>query len=141
MQKILLFIMLFTVSLTVSAQRGKRSMEPKDRAKKEVEGLKKQLGLNEKQEKDCFNAHLNHYKKQKEIFKKAGDRKKIREEMVKERDVFQKKLQKIFTKEQYTMYQNIQKEKQKKMREKMGSRGKGRGGRVNKGGRGRGIGM
>lgn len=138
MNRIIVLLMVLGLSLSVSAQRGNRSIDPKKRAKTEVDNLKKQLKLNDKQEKDCYNLHVDHYKKQQEIFKNKGDRNKMMEQMKKRRIDFHKKMKSILTKEQYTMYQNILKEKMRKMRESRGGeRGRSKGGR----GRGRGRGM
>lgn len=126
MKKILIFFMLFSLGLTVSAQRQKRSFDPKTRAKAQSEKLKTQLKLNDKQEKDVFNAYFDFYKKQQEIFKNKGDREKMMKEMQKLRTDLDKKLQKILTKEQYKIYQNILKERKKKMKERMGKHGGGK---------------
>ncbi len=124
--------MLFSLTASAYAQRGNRSIDPKERAKKEVDAIKKQLKLSEKKEKDCYDAHFEHYKNHQELFKKNYTREKRREEILKERKNFHKKLQGILTKEQHIMYMNIQKEKDKKMKEGMGKRrdgqrGQGRG--------------
>lgn len=130
MKRILILFMLFSLTLSVSAQRGKRSIDPKKRARIEVDTLKKQLKLNEKQEKDCYNLHVEHYKKQQEIFKNRSDREKFIQEMKKRRAHFHQEMKKILTKEQYTMYTNILKEKWKKMRSSRGGeRGRAKGGK------------
>lgn len=126
MKRILILFMLFSVTMTVSAQRGNRSMDPKTRAKNEVETIKDRLKLNEKQEKQCYNAHLEHYKRHQEIFNKNYSREKLGEEIQKERKIFHKRLQGIFTKEQHVMYMKIRKERKEKMKEQRIGRRKGR---------------
>lgn len=122
MKKFLILFMSFFITFSLSAQKGNRSMDPAKRAKKEVETIKKQLNLDKKQEKECYKAHVDHYKRHLALFKKDYTRETLRKEILKERKIFHKKLQTIFTKEQHIMYMNIQKERKKKMKARMGKR-------------------
>jgi hypothetical protein len=118
-------------SLGVTAQqRGGQRMSPEEMVKQRVEAVKKEVKLNEKQEKEVTTLFTDTQKKRTEMFQNrqgSTDRNANREQFQKLQDEENAAMKKILTEEQYKTYTAFLEKQRKEMEERMRSRGQGQG--------------
>ena len=121
-----LVCMMAIVAVGVSAQppQGQRQQAtPEERAKQRTEQLKKDLGLNETQEKQVYDLQLK-MMKEMEAMRGSGqtDREKMRTEMGKRQTEMTAEMKKILTEDQFKKWEKQEAERRGNMR------GRGQGG-------------
>lgn len=141
MKKTLLLMLLAVATLTVSAQKRNRGVEPTKRAQEVVDRLKAPLELTKKQAKEFYDIHVKHYKNHREVFKKYGRTDKLITEKNKEGQRFHKELKALLGNEKNAKYMKLQKAWIHEQRKGLPDNGRGRGGKGNGQGRrgGRGL--
>lgn len=132
MKKTMLFItalcVLFTANINAQQRQGGQRMSPEERVKQHVESLKKELKLDEKQEKEVLTLLTDSSKKRGEMFQKnreGGDREAMRKEMTKMQEEENAAMKKILTEEQYKSYTALLEKQRKEMEQRRNERGGG----------------
>ena len=101
------------------SQEDMKKMQ-EERIKNQVAELKKELNLNEKQEKEIFNLFSNELQKRNELFQKYGQqRDSLMFHSKKMNDAQEDSIKKILTADQYKTYVAYKEKKQKEMEERM----------------------
>jgi Spy/CpxP family protein refolding chaperone len=119
---LLFMLMIFaTASLVAQNRDGQRNFDPEEMAKRQTENLKKEIGLDDKQEKKVYELTLDNSKKMMGLREKYGDdREGMREEMMKIREDGNKGMKEILSDKQWKKYEQYLKER----REGRGQRGR-----------------
>ena len=105
MKKLLMLTLgaIFAINLSVNAQMP----SPEEMAKKQTEMLKKELKLNDKQEKQVKAEFLGLFKFMQELMSSGSDRDTMMKKMQERQGKFMKALEKILTKEQMKKYKEL----------------------------------
>ncbi|MFC2123760.1 hypothetical protein ACFLU5_03025 [Bacteroidota bacterium] len=117
MKKMLLFSasLLFMGNLAFS--QGFRNMEPEERAKRDTEQLKSQLGLTDNQSEIAYEINLKNAEEMQKVFGSAnGNRELIRGNMQKLRQKRDSSYQVILTDYQFEQYQKFMEERMQQRR-------------------------
>ncbi|MFV0590228.1 MAG: hypothetical protein ACK5M7_02480 [Draconibacterium sp.] len=119
---VLLSVIVFA-TVTMAQDRGSRSFDPKEMAKRQTEELTKALGLNKDQQAKVLALNTKMGEKRSSMFQEmrngGGDREAMREKMTKLRDEEKAEMKKILTEDQYKKYE-------KYLEEQRARRGQGR---------------
>ena len=124
LKTILITFVMFT-TMVANAQRGER-MDPKVRAKTTVDAWEKALKLTEDQKTKAYDhliaANETRTKKFQEL-RDSGDRDGMREAFTKMQEESDKELKKIFTEEQWPLYEKWKKDEEAKRGNRRGGGG------------------
>lgn len=119
------FCMLFSLNM-MAQQRGGGNFNFEERMKQQIESLKKELALNDKQVQEVTDLLKESGKKTQEVMKNSqGNREQMREKMTKMREEENASMKKILTEEQFKKYTDYQKKQQEEREKRMKERGAG----------------
>lgn len=127
MKKLLMIAILFSLSLSVFAQRGQnREMStPEQRAEKMTNRMAEQLDLNDQQKKEIYKINLqNAQKRQIEMEARRVEMEARKEAMKAQNQLQKEQIQAILTPEQNEKWEEIRTENRKKMEDRS-KRGRG----------------
>ncbi len=107
---IMSFLIMLSVVLTAQPRQQR---DPEEMAKRQTEEIKKAVGLNEKQEKQVYDLHLEASKKMSKMREESqqGGFEGIREKMGEIREEQNKKMKSILTDAQWKKYEKFQEER------------------------------
>lgn len=109
----IVLMLLMLMAVTGFAQPGQRNMNPEEMAKRRTEQIKEAVGLNEKQEKQVYELHLESGKKMNAMRDEMqeGGIEGMREKMTELRTEQDKKMKAILTADQWKKYEKYQEER------------------------------
>lgn len=115
----------FSVCTFAQAPRHgeRREFKPEEMATRMADGMKKELGLNDKQYKSVYDLYLKRGEEMKALREKGEqgqqvDREVRRAEMQKQQEATNAELKKILTSKQYTKYEKWQQQRQQEQQKR-----------------------
>ena len=118
MKRISLLVVLTLLS-SLAFSQGFRNMSPEERAKRDTEQLKDQLGLTENQTESAYKINLKNAEEMQKVFSTStGDREAMRESMQELRLKRDSSYQEILTDYQFDQYKKIMEERMERRRQR-----------------------
>jgi biopolymer transport protein ExbB/TolQ len=124
MKKSILLSTLLLLMNSLAFSQGYRNMSPEERAKRDTEQLKGQLGLTDDQADEAYKINLKNAEEIQKVFSTStGDRETMRKSMQKIRQKRDSSYQEILTDYQFEQYRKIMEERMEQRRQRVQGEG------------------